>query len=165
MADHVIGFVTGGVSKAIAIGSELASGEKGRASREARRQRTAAEHNQDQQRKGSADSDDGPEQNLTEYEWALEELEEELGDPPAYTEQQDQETLAFKNEVALQRLPQQVIIPQRRPGSKQRGFMRAYAPILGTHAGIDQESFLTFLNDFDKAAQSSPVVRFAYLHD
>lgn len=53
-------------------------------------------------------------------------------------------------------LPFPVIIPQRRPGTKTRGFVRAYAPIL-EDAGIDQHMFLTFLKDFHKAAQASPV--------
>lgn len=54
-------------------------------------------------------------------------------------------------------LPCPVIIPQRRPRAKQRGFVRAYAPLLGECSGIDQDTFLTFLNNFYKASQASPV--------
>ena len=54
-------------------------------------------------------------------------------------------------------LPCPVIIPQRRPGSKGRGFVRAYAPLLGECAGIDQDTFLTFLKNFHKSSKASPV--------
>jgi hypothetical protein len=51
-----------------------------------------------------------------------------------------------------QRLPCPVIIPQRRPGAKRRGFVRAYAPVLAD-CGISQDVFLKFINDFHKASQ------------
>lgn len=53
-----------------------------------------------------------------------------------------------------QRLPCPVIIPQRRPGSKRRGFVRAYAPVLA-QCGISQDVFLKFISDFHKASQVS----------
>jgi hypothetical protein len=43
-----------------------------------------------------------------------------------------------------------VILPQRRPKNKERGFVRAYAPMLQT-CGIDQQQFLDFLDGFGKA--------------
>lgn len=45
-----------------------------------------------------------------------------------------------------------VIVPQRRPHSRSRGFVRAYAPVL-ENCGIDQASFLEFLKVFHKASQ------------
>ncbi|KAI1611855.1 hypothetical protein EDD36DRAFT_419726 [Exophiala viscosa] len=48
------------------------------------------------------------------------------------------------------RLPAAVIIPQRRPQSKTRGFIRAYAPDLA-NCGIDQQVFMHFLGGFDAA--------------
>lgn len=48
----------------------------------------------------------------------------------------------------LTRLPCPVVIPQRRPRNKDRGFVRAYAPIL-RDCGIDQEVFLQFLEYLD----------------
>lgn len=45
-----------------------------------------------------------------------------------------------------------MVIPQRRPGSKTRGFLRAYAPVLADYE-IDQETFATFLKSFHKASQ------------
>ena len=50
------------------------------------------------------------------------------------------------------RLPCPVIIPQRRPKDKSRGFVRAYAPVL-SDCGIDQATFLDFLKSFHKASQ------------
>ena len=49
-------------------------------------------------------------------------------------------------------LPYPVIIPQKRPHSKARGFVKAYAPILES-CGVDQASFLEFLDVFHKASQ------------
>lgn len=47
-----------------------------------------------------------------------------------------------------------VVIPQRRPQAKTRGFVRAYAPVL-KNCGIDQKTFLAFLEGFDKAIRVS----------
>ncbi|KAJ5924239.1 hypothetical protein N7466_008426 [Penicillium verhagenii] len=52
------------------------------------------------------------------------------------------------------KLPFPVIIPQRRPGAKKRGFVRAYAPVL-QDCGIGQDVFLKFISDFHKASQAS----------
>ena len=45
-----------------------------------------------------------------------------------------------------------VIIPQRRPGNRRRGFVRAYAPVL-SGCGIDEATFLRFLKDMYRASQ------------
>jgi hypothetical protein len=151
MGDHIIGFFTRGISKSIAITSELAAGKKGKDSAEQRRA-----FNQGQERRVSGGEDDDP----TEQQWALQEVEDELGDPPPYEEGATLQFAQneFRNEIpSKQRLPQAVLIPQRRPGSRKRGFMRAYAPVLGTHAGIGQDEFLRFLGDFDKATESSQI--------
>ena len=50
-----------------------------------------------------------------------------------------------------------VIIPQRRPGSRGRGFIQAYAPDL-EDKGISQDLFLSFIHTFHKAAQASPLL-------
>jgi hypothetical protein len=52
----------------------------------------------------------------------------------------------------VQKLPVPVIIPQRRPRFKGRGFVRAYAPLLAD-SGISQEMFIEFLEVFDKASE------------
>jgi hypothetical protein len=49
-----------------------------------------------------------------------------------------------------------VILPQRRPKDKSRGFVRAYAPLLEP-SGIDEKTFIDFLNQLDLSAKTSPV--------
>ncbi|MCJ1283117.1 hypothetical protein MMC26_002444 [Xylographa opegraphella] len=48
-----------------------------------------------------------------------------------------------------------VIIPQRRPEDKSRGWVRAYAPAL-MDCGIDQAEFISFIDSFNEASKSSP---------
>ena len=43
-----------------------------------------------------------------------------------------------------------VILPQRRPKSSSRGFVKAYAPLLGD-CGISQEAWFDFLASFDQS--------------
>ncbi|KAF7922239.1 hypothetical protein BELL_0255g00010 [Botrytis elliptica] len=54
-----------------------------------------------------------------------------------------------------QGLPVPIIIPERRPGSKHRGFVRAYAPVL-IDCGIDQDTFMDFLVGFEASIKASP---------
>ena len=78
-------------------------------------------------------------------------------DPPPYTEEDLANVSDVKypqpsNSNARSNLTYPVVIPQRRPGTKNRGFLRAYAPVLGDH-DIDEQTFLTFLKSFHKASQ------------
>ncbi|ORX97350.1 hypothetical protein BCR34DRAFT_496954 [Clohesyomyces aquaticus] len=105
-----------------------------------------------------------------EQDWAL----DEAADPPDYdtSEARDRpglersltelvhDTVSVVAPRELQnaqpyRLPYPIVIPQRRPGTKTRGFARAYPSDIGPY-GIDQEAFLRFLNNFDSASQASP---------
>ncbi|KAJ0167462.1 hypothetical protein CTA2_2505 [Colletotrichum tanaceti] len=52
-------------------------------------------------------------------------------------------------------LPLPVILPQRRPENRARGFLRAYAPLLAD-VGIDETTFLDFVDTFNKALEPSP---------
>ncbi|KAI1329346.1 hypothetical protein F5Y16DRAFT_397531 [Xylariaceae sp. FL0255] len=52
-----------------------------------------------------------------------------------------------------------VVITQRRPGKRSRGFVRAYAPVLQDAAGIDESTFLEFLDDLNKATEPSPYIQ------
>ncbi|KIW88505.1 uncharacterized protein Z519_11074 [Cladophialophora bantiana CBS 173.52] len=106
-------------------------------------------------------------------EWALDEAAEELSQPPPTYEQAAATSPASDEEVAraflhehkiapsptqtFKPLPCPVILPQRRPKDKSRGFVRAYAPLLGECAGIDQKTFIDFINDLDRASKASPV--------
>lgn len=53
------------------------------------------------------------------------------------------------------KLPLPVVLPQRRPKERARGFIRAYAPDLAIK-GIDQETFLDFIETFNQASLASP---------
>ena len=48
-----------------------------------------------------------------------------------------------------------VVIPQRRPKDRSRGFIRAYAPVL-QGAGIDQSTWLDFLDTLQKSSAADP---------
>ncbi len=89
------------------------------------------------------------------YEHGLDESEDV---PPPYTEEELAEVHDVKYPDIQGAKPPglkcPIVIPQRRPGSKTRGFVRAYAPVLLEH-DIDQETFLTFLKSFHKASQVS----------
>ena len=54
-------------------------------------------------------------------------------------------------------LPCPVILPQRRPRDKSRGFIRAYAPVL-SDCGIDQAMFMQFLKAFHQASKVSTMI-------
>ncbi|EME48420.1 hypothetical protein DOTSEDRAFT_67464 [Dothistroma septosporum NZE10] len=72
-------------------------------------------------------------------------------------------TTASGRAFVPQPLPVPVVLPQRRPRKKARGFVRAYAPVLD-NCGIDQDTFLRFLKNFHNSSQASPVfpvIRFA----
>ncbi|KAI4195114.1 MAG: hypothetical protein LQ350_007392 [Teloschistes chrysophthalmus] len=48
-----------------------------------------------------------------------------------------------------------IILPQRRPKERSRGFVRAYAPVL-ENCGIDQTTWLAFLDTFQKSCAANP---------
>ena len=79
------------------------------------------------------------------------------GPPPGYS---DSEGVPpdYSKEAATARLPLPIILPQRRPKDRSRGFVRAYAPDLQL-CGIDQETFLDFLETFNKASLASPWIQ------
>ncbi|KPM36584.1 hypothetical protein AK830_g9993 [Neonectria ditissima] len=56
---------------------------------------------------------------------------------------------------ARPKLPVPVILPQRRPKTRQRGFIQAYAPVLDD-CNIPKDMFLDFLETFHKSSQASP---------
>lgn len=116
-----------------------------------------------------------------EAAWELDDMAEMVAPPsyadseadsftPAAAENESDESKVKKEEKMIldllrmagpppqpaQRLPCPVIIPQRRPRNKDRGFVRAYAPVLD-ECGISQDVFLKFLKDWLAASQVSGV--------
>jgi len=76
--------------------------------------------------------------------------------PSAPPTPQPQEGAEGEGEVEVPaKLPLPVILPQRRPKARARGFIRAYAPDLAIK-GIDQETFLDFIETFNQASLASP---------
>ncbi|KAK4500994.1 hypothetical protein PRZ48_006800 [Zasmidium cellare] len=79
--------------------------------------------------------------------------------PPPYEQEagltapRDAETLAGPGRGDCGRLPAPIIIPQKRPNAKARGFLSAYASALAD-CGIDQETFLQFIDGFDASKQN-----------
>jgi hypothetical protein len=59
------------------------------------------------------------------------------------------------NQRPMSRLLHPVILPQRRPKDRSRGFIRAYAPLL-QDCGIDQPTWLSFLDTFQKSSAANP---------
>jgi len=55
-------------------------------------------------------------------------------------------------------MPCPVSLPQRRPQTKSRGFVRAYAPMLNEYKGIDEATFLAFLDEFQEKTAGSSVL-------
>ncbi|KAL5360818.1 hypothetical protein BJX96DRAFT_75710 [Aspergillus floccosus] len=102
-----------------------------------------------------------------ELQWELDEAQDELNN--GVTNRQDSVTTEQLAESFLRRypspqecssntpqcLPYPVVIPQRRPKSRKRGFIRAYAPVL-QDLGIDQTTFIDFIDTANASCQGSP---------
>ena len=114
------------------------------------------------------DSDDELVVNQDEAAWELDEMAERVM-PPSYEEAMALPTesdIKSKEDEMIQRMvgmagplpqpvgqiPCPVILPQRRPRKKDRGFVRAYAPVL-KDCGIGQDVFLRFLADWEKSSK------------
>ena len=107
--------------------------------------------------------------------WALDET---AGEPPSYDESvPDQRPVPERTVSDLvhnvfaapmphqdhpTRLPHPVVIPQRRPGTKGRGFARAYPPDMEAF-GVDEAAFLRFLQSFEDASQAAPWLQALYI--
>jgi hypothetical protein len=85
--------------------------------------------------------------------------------PPDKTEAEKLEDTFLRNHgiprelqgpsTSVGRLPLTVVLPQRRPKDRSRGFIRAYAPVL-ENCGIDQATWLQFLDTFQKSSAANP---------
>ena len=125
----------------------------------AKGQAVPVDHKTDRSEDEGSDSDSGE---ADEEDWELDEAGEGYGD----SEDVSGERQASVGEIVQSfieehppaysplkgRLPCPVILPQRRPKDKSRGFVRAYAPVL-MDCGIDQATFLDFLKSFHKASK------------
>ena len=126
-----------------------------------------------QEKRYPSDDSSSDSEDADEVVWELDEAAASLGPPPRYDDiskdvaiDPDEQALRFLQRHHIssqpvpggyQPLPCPVILPQRRPKNKERGFVRAYAPVLEQYSGIDQKMFIDFLQDLDKASKASPV--------
>ncbi|KAJ6151659.1 hypothetical protein N7470_007256 [Penicillium chermesinum] len=102
-------------------------------------------------------------QDVDEEAWLADAVAEEFKEqesPPysKHTSMLETTALGFKpqQERSLARLPYPVIIPQRRPRDRSRGFARAYAPVLA-NCDVSQEMFLRFIKDLYEASKANPI--------
>jgi len=122
---------------------------------------------------GDVSEGEESEEDDDEIAWELDEAQE-AADPPSYEaaledgagsgEEVDIPELVrgVLNKVGpypgtVMRMPYPIVIPQRRPRSKSRGFIRAYPPILDNY-GINQDAFLTLLKNFHQASKPSKYI-------
>lgn len=100
--------------------------------------------------------------NDLENEWNLDDAQDEIAgeikqgpadDAPEQTFLEKHGRKGHKLETEA--LPLPVVIPQRRPKDRSRGFIRAYAPVL-QNAGIDQKTWLDFLDTLQKSSAADP---------
>lgn len=154
--DHVIGAGVRGVSKSIAVVSEVVAGR--------RHSKTSQTQIDEKANNSDSDSDEdilAREQDLDDAIGDDEDQAEIEKDTHSPQDVANSFINDFQNSLpapaALRPLPQSVILPQRRPRDRARGFIRAYAPILNECSGIDQATFMKFLLDWDKAAKAWPI--------
>lgn len=178
----IIRTVVKGVSTGIGLAGEKYYDHKERKAALAEQDKSRSTSDLETTRELINPSEPGAETANDERIWALDEA---AGDPPAYeledTQAQQHRPTAertvsdlvrdvgtFKDDNANYhseqpiRLPYPVIIPQRRPGTKSRGFARAYAPDLEAF-GIDEDAFLRFLQGFQDASKASPWLNALYV--
>jgi len=101
-------------------------------------------------------------ENDLEDDWALDDAQDEIirdqtpeATPPAGVLEDDFLIHHPPPNYTVGRLPMPVVLPQRRPKTRSRGFIRAYAPVL-ENCGIDQATWLEFLDSFERNSAASP---------
>lgn len=170
----LIGKLAQGVSAGIGLAGEKYHDHKERKAALAEQQHGQSSHNLDTSEQDTTtviDEKPMKDDETTADDERIWALDEAAGAPPAYeviesnpdqvirelahtvAEAKDHQTQIHNGELG--RLANPVIIPQRRPGSKARGWTRAYAPDLDP-LGISQDTFMKFLESWEKSAQGSP---------
>ena len=152
---------------------ELSKGHPGEASILKSRSRSVASST----KSGDDDSDDSSSDSEDEAEWALDDAAGDVEDAKSQSDQKKygfnaQPTIESLVDMVLQKCPSPpsvarrlslpVILPQRRPGNKDRGFIRAYAPVLTDH-GVPEDAFLTFVKNLHTAAKASPILNVVFI--
>ncbi|KAH8808790.1 hypothetical protein F5884DRAFT_382191 [Xylogone sp. PMI_703] len=175
MADQIIGKVVKGIAGGVGLVSEGISHHK---QQKAARKSMAQDHSSSQDTEHPDEQMQIQENDETvffhaddEVQWNLDDAQEEQASlnetntSPAKTERDVHKITAnfisrypppqYPSLAEIPRLPLPVLVPQRRPKDRARGFIRAYAPVL-EEVGINQDMFLDFLETFNQASQASP---------
>jgi hypothetical protein len=108
-------------------------------------------------------------QQTDEAAWELDEAQDQVLEHqsrPAATDNEEVADLGDSFLVAHARpapyptgqLALPIVITQRRPESRTKGFVRAYSPLLD-NVGIDQTAFLDFLDNLNKSLAPSPWIQ------
>ncbi|KAI0472337.1 hypothetical protein F4859DRAFT_483841 [Xylaria cf. heliscus] len=111
-------------------------------------------------------------QQVNEAAWQLDDAQQQAmedGLPPSYSaseEQPSEPTGTFLQRHSLppplgpetRKLSLPVVITQKRPGKRIRGFIRAYAPVLDD-VGINEATFLEFIDELNKAVIPNPWIQ------
>lgn len=129
-------------------------------------------------REDDSDDDSNNDSDGEEANWALDEAAEEIATPSAEDPKLKygkwaQPTIESFSAMVMAKCPpppnhptnplqRPVIIPQRRPGARDRGFIHAYSPDLAGK-GISQEVFLSFIQTFHAATQASPLLNVVFI--
>lgn len=175
MANKIVGFAVKGVAAGIGLASESIHHHK-----EKKREKNLAESDASARGNSSSASlpnthepvDEIPREEDDEEQWQLDEAQEEIVPQTSQVHEKKKSTrnlTVIVEEFVCKYPPPQygypaaiprllalpVILPQRRPKGRSRGFIRAYAPVLAD-CGIDQAMFLDFLETFNQATEASP---------
>jgi hypothetical protein len=79
--------------------------------------------------------------------------------PPAYSYSFPNHDSTTAIQPQITPLPLPIIVPQRRPSTRSRGFLPVYSPDLFAHKRITQDDFISFLADLNSSSQSSSGLR------
>ena len=122
------------------------------------------QHNREAHSGDGSQTPSDPPLYMDEATWALDDVQDGLSPTPeVVTGEQDVQALAdafvqdhkTTSTTSTLPMPMPVIIPQRRPGVRARGFVPAYAPLL-QDVGIDEATFMDFIRELNKATMPSP---------
>ncbi|OJJ50359.1 hypothetical protein ASPZODRAFT_58063 [Penicilliopsis zonata CBS 506.65] len=164
-----------GVAAGIGLVSESVSAHKARKQKAARQRDSGSSSPVDREEAIGEEQREVDE--CHELQWELDEVQDQLCGRPESTStvitdedtvNGDTDTISLAESFARNypppsytetpQLPCPVVLPQRRPKSQMRGFIRAYSPVLQDF-GIDESMFLEFLETSNKACQASPWIQ------
>lgn len=174
--DDVLRGVVRGIAGGIGLASEGASNYKQK-SKDKKAAANGSPNNDNISSNSSAPRNSEsplPDFTTTDGQWQLDAAQDELtiSYPLAASKQKDKEMESHDPKrimnafierhgarpatfVPGSQIPMPVILPQRRPKDRTRGFVRAYAPVL-ENVSIDEATWLAFLETFQLASEASP---------